>query len=163
MGEGMVTGICMNLKKCTVVVVKNIDQTKPMFFGFPGGIIEPGEKPESAIAREWAEEVGGENDFGPLEFMMGPPYERLRTSRSGDYFQYIFIINDPGKPLRKTGVTGEVEPPSRIPLKDITTGKVRLFKSHLATLRLVLEKLAQESLIMEDRLSELETFLFMRN
>ncbi len=158
---GMVTGICLDTRRGSVIIVKNIDQNKPRFFGFPGGIIEPEEKPESAMAREWAEEVGGDV-FGLLEFM-GPPHLRLRTGHNDNYTQYIFIIKDSGKPLRKTGVTGEVEAPIRVKLKDITTGKIRLFRSHTDTLRLILEKLSEEDLIMEDRLSELEISLFMRN
>ncbi len=154
---GMVTAVCLGLdgKKQTIIAVKNLDRTKPLNWGFPGGIIEKGETPQAGITRELEEEVDADIEKNIGEELLS----RQRTGPHGDYVQHVFLVPDSGKPLRTTGVPGEVGPPKRILLADITTGKIKFFWSHLEILRLVLEKLSEEDLELDDRLSDLKKLL----
>ncbi len=154
---GQSTGVYLDRKRHTAIAVKNLDRTKPLDWGFPGGIVENGETSQIAMMREGEEEVGN------ADFIISPDTQPMivlpRTGRHGDYVQNIFLIPDSGEELRKTGVPNEVGPPTRILLKDITTGKIKFFWSHLEVLRLVLEKLSEEDIELDDRLSELKKLL----
>jgi len=145
MAEGMVSGVSIGETNYTVILVENLDPSKPLkTFGLPGGVIEKRESPEEAFRREWAEEVGNEGDFGPLKGFIATKI--TMHGRKGTYTKYVGLVKDWGRKLRKTGVKNEVGPPIRFPLNDVVSGKVKVFKNHLLPLLYVLKVLAGDDL-----------------
>ncbi len=148
MGKGLVTGICFRELDYTVILVPNTDPVKPKgFHGFPGGIIEDNETPREAMKRELGEEVGGDFDCENMSLLAEVP----RRGRESSYIQYIFLIKDTGKKLRRTGVDNEVDAPIRATLKDAVSGNIPVFRSHLAALLIFLKIDANDPILVQLR------------
>jgi len=171
MGDGMVSGVCIGGLESTdpTVILVQDKSGKPKInglqgWGLPGGRINPGENPLVAFVREWQEEVGKWIDLEKgriLKPTLTGLERRTRTALEGEtYTQYIYVLKDPGCQLRKAGVANEVSPPVRIPFSLITSGQIPIFRSHLETILMIVEKMAAENKTLAFVANELETALW---
>ncbi len=140
MTEGMVSAICIKWREKEILLVPNIDPSKPLgFWGLPGGKMKNGETPEIAVLRELAEETGQEGIIARWDAA-----KISKTGSVGDYIHYFIAVKVlPGKKLKNCGDPGTGEP-KWIPLQEIITGRVKMFRGHIQGLLLVLEKMAEE-------------------
>lgn len=149
MSDGQATGLCFGAKNnnFTVILVEKKDNGSGGIYGLPGGRIENGETPEEGFCREWAEEVGNEAEFGPLNFLFIE--ELARNGSEGGYVQYLFRIAENYAKLRDCG-TSETGPPKRITFRDIFSGKIKVLPWHLGVMLLGLQKINPKSDEIED-------------
>ena len=92
MGRGLVSGVCLNPAKDSVILVFDIDPIRAWrkAFGLPGGTIENKETEIEAMKREWREEADSEY-AGEPKFA----YSHQRSGRGKGVFftQFFFLIN----------------------------------------------------------------------
>jgi 8-oxo-dGTP pyrophosphatase MutT (NUDIX family) len=107
-------------------------------YGLPGGMIDDGEDPHTAMRKEWNEEVGS-----PIEDCIFI-HEEQRKGEKGFFSHYFFLIKIPENyKLRKEGVLGETGPPEWLKLQKIGSRETKLHYSHLKGLGAVIKKLAK--------------------
>ncbi|MEK9209526.1 MAG: NUDIX hydrolase [Patescibacteria group bacterium] len=142
MGKGLVSGVCLNAAKDSVVLVFDIDPARAYreAYGLPGGTIEDKEiDKEKAMVREWREEADSEYVGNP-KFV----YSHQRKGRGEFFTQFFFLIDPPKGPLRTKGVPGETGPPEWILLEVIFSEKKKLHWTHKEGLKNVLQQMALE-------------------
>lgn len=136
--RGLVSGICIDLKKEVVICVYDEERSFLRSYGLPGGVIDENEDPVTAMRREWQEEVG--NIIESCEFI----HEERRGKEGGYFPQYFFLIKIPENcKLRTEGVLGETGPPEWMSLRKIGQREVKLHYSHLKGLSAAIKKLAK--------------------
>jgi 8-oxo-dGTP diphosphatase len=62
----VVAALIENPQGAVLLTQRREDQDLPLYWEFPGGKIEPGEKPEEALARELDEELGVRAQIGRI-------------------------------------------------------------------------------------------------
>lgn len=134
----MASGICIDWNNLTIILVENTAPEKPLVFGLPGGIIGQNETPEGALIREWKEEVWGHGAPDVRSFA------KMRRSTNGglSYFQHLFLVQDNGREMRKSGVRGETKAPARVSLWAVAKGEVEVFHSHKIAIHEYLKEVA---------------------
>ncbi len=145
MSEGMVSAICIKWREKEILLVPNIDPSKPLgFWGLPGGKMKNGETPEMAVLRELAEETGQE---GITKHRAEIP----KTGSNGDYIHHFIAVKiSPGKELKNCGDPG-VGKPKWISLQEVLTGRIKIFRGHIQGLFLVLDQIAEGKRQKQDK------------
>jgi len=140
MAEGMVSAVCIKWREKEVLLVPNIDPKKPLdFWGLPGGKMKNEETPEIAAFRELAEETGQEGIIGKHRV------EITKTGSSGNYIHYFITVKIlAGNELKNCGDPGIGEP-QWVPLQEIISGRVKMFRGHIQGLILLLEKMSEQN------------------
>ncbi len=136
MDEGMVSGICVDWNKLTIIMVPNMAPEKGEALGLPGGIIGRNETREDAMIREWKEEVWG---CGTPIVTFFRALKKNGRNGSPPHLQHIFVTEDSGRELRKSGVRGETKAPVRVSLWSIAKGNIEVFHSHKLAILALLE------------------------
>jgi 8-oxo-dGTP pyrophosphatase MutT (NUDIX family) len=137
--KGMVSAVCVDFRAKQILFVLNTDAEKPLgFYGHPGGKMKEGETPEMAVIRELAQETNQEGKV--TKYIVAIP----KTGSKGDYIHYfiLVIITSRGKELKN--YEDPLAIPRWIPLEEIITGRVKMFRGHIRGLMMVLEKMAEE-------------------
>lgn len=142
MDSGMVSGICVDWEKLTIIMVPNAAPEKGEASGLPGGIIGRNESPFDALVREWKEEVWG---YWAPDAVFFKKIKKNGLNGSLPHYQHLFFIEDTGRKIRSSGVRGETKAPARVKLWDIATGKEEAFFSHKLALLEFLEYTASLS------------------
>lgn len=135
----MVSTVCVKWREREILLLPNIDPAKPMgLWGLPGGKMKNGETPEQAALRELAEETGQEGTIGKYRA------EILKKGSDGEYTHYFIAVKIlAGKELKNCGDSGVGEP-KWVPLQNIITGRVRMFRGHIQGLIMLLEKMSEK-------------------
>lgn len=150
-GKGMVSGFCIRFKNEVPEVIMVQDKSsKPLVngqpgLGLPGGRVEKEDNGHilNAMAREWKEEVGKIRENIPV---ISVHFAINKTGKDGPYKHRIFKISlENPVPLRKTGVPGEVGPPTWMSLRDVAAGRVPVFHGHLEIIFIAARKMAAEN------------------
>jgi ADP-ribose pyrophosphatase YjhB (NUDIX family) len=139
MAKGMVSAVCINWPKKEILLIWNTaDPEKPLgFWGLPGGKMKEEESPETGAIRELYQETNQEGTV--LKFAVEIP----KTGPYGDYIHSFIAI----KIISERELKNYEDPqaiPRWIPLEEIISGRVKLFRGHIRGLMLVLEKMAEE-------------------
>lgn len=138
--NGLVSGICIDLKKEAIICVYDEERLFLNSYGLPGGMIDEDEDPVTAIRREWEEEVG--TVIESCEFVHEE--QRKRKGEKGFFPHYFFLIRiSENRELRKEGKLGETGPPEWIDLRKIGSREVKVHYSHIKGLGAVIKKLAK--------------------
>ena len=136
--SGLVSGICIDLKKENLICIFDEERLFLNSYGLPGGIINEGEDPTTAMRREWEEEVG--TVIESCEFI----HEERRGKEGGYFPHYFFLIKIPENcELRTEGFLGETGPPEWLELRKIGSREIKLHYSHFKGLGAVIKKLAK--------------------
>lgn len=139
MSAGMVSAISIDWAKREILLVLNTDPEKPLgFWGLPGGKMKEGETPETAVIRELGQETNQDGKITKYKV------EIPKTGSKGDYIHhFIFvIIVSRGKELKN--YEDPLAIPKWIPLQEVISGKVKLFRGHIQGWILLFEKMAEE-------------------
>jgi len=70
----VVAGLIVRGDGAVLLTQRRADQPLPLYWEFPGGKIEPGERPEAALARELREELGIDVGVGRIWDVMHHTY-----------------------------------------------------------------------------------------
>lgn len=137
--KGLVSGICIDLEKEAVICVYDEERLFLNSYALPGGIIEDDEDPNTAMHREWGEEVG--SPIKDCVFI----HKEQRKGEKGYFPHYFFLISiSEHCDLRTKGVLGETGPPEWIKLEKIGFKETKFHYSHFKGLQATLKKMAQK-------------------
>lgn len=116
----------------------NTDPKKPLgFVGLPGGKAKDEELPEIGGPREFFQETN--QDGRATKYIVAIP----KTNPDGDYYIHYFILI---KIISERELKNHEEPsaiPQWIPVEEIISGRVKMFRSHVQGLIMLLEKMAE--------------------
>jgi len=105
---------------CVLICQRKRDQRHPLKWEFPGGKVEPGESPPSALARELAEELSVRADIGP-EITR---YEYQYPGRSPILLIFYRVTRFDGEPANQIFEQMRWEQLHRLPQYDFLEGDV---------------------------------------
>ena len=103
---------------CVLICQRKRDQRHPLKWEFPGGKVEPGESPRSALARELAEELSVRAAIGP-EITR---YEYQYPGRPPILLVFHRVTRFEGEPANQVFEQMRWEHPDRFPEYDFLEG-----------------------------------------
>lgn len=103
---------------CVLICQRKRDHRHPLKWEFPGGKVEPGESPPSALARELAEELSVRADIGP-EITR---YEYQYPGRSPILLIFHRVTRFDGEPANQIFEQMRWEQLRRLPTYDFLEG-----------------------------------------
>lgn len=138
MSAGMVSAACFDWPKREILLVLNTDPEKPLgFWGLPGGKMKEGETAEEGVLRELGQETNQEGETTKYSV------EIPKTGSDGNYIHHFIVVRiiSPENELKNHEDPAAI--PKWISLEEIILGRVKLFRSHVQGLILVLEKMME--------------------
>lgn len=148
MAKAMFSNVCINWRKKEILTILNTDPKKPLgFVGLPGGKARNEETHEIGGPRELYQETNQE--VQPTKHHV----EIQKTGPDGDYIHYFIAV----KIITERELKNHEEPlaiPQWVLFEEIISGRVKMFRSHIQGLTLLLEKMAEEKEITEKKVTK---------
>jgi len=133
----MFSNVCINWQRREILTIPNTDPKKPLgFVGLPGGKAKDGETPEIGGPRELFQETN--QDGKATKYIIEIP----KTDHDGEYIHYFIAT----KIIFERELKNHEEPssiPQWVPFQEIISGRVKMFRSHIQGLILLLEKMSE--------------------
>lgn len=136
---GMVSAVCIDWRKKEILLVLNADPEKPQnCWGLPGGKMKNGEDIKDATFRELGQETNQKGQVTQHRI------EITKTGSNGDYTHYISFVKIVASAEALMNYENAEALPRWIPFPAIISGKVKMFRSHIQGLIMLIEKMAEK-------------------